>query len=222
MKDLTESQVAELLERMAAGDEHSLRVLYRAYGRQVYAFALNTLRDPHEAEQVLIDTMFEMWRRATRFNHACRFTTWLLGIARNKAMHVLRARAPVHDDLADVEARLACEDGDPYLAAWERQRRERLMHSLEELPQAQRECLRLALHDGLSLVEIARIQDCPANTAKARLFRARRTVRASLARFLDSDGAWLAERQAARDETGGEPDPRWAGASACLQEAALA
>jgi RNA polymerase sigma-70 factor (ECF subfamily) len=222
VKDLTESQVAELLERMAAGDEHSLRVLYRAYGRRVYAFALNTLRDPHEAEQVLIDTMFEVWRQATRFNRACRFTTWLLGIARNKALHVLRARTPVHDDLADVEARLACEDGDPYLAAWERQRRERLMHSLEELPQAQRECLRLALLDGLSLVEIARIQHCPANTAKARLFRARRTVHASLARFLDSDGAWLAERQAARDETGGEPDPRWAGASACLQEAALA
>jgi RNA polymerase sigma-70 factor (ECF subfamily) len=84
MKDLTESQVAELLERMAAGDERSLRVLYRAYGRRVYAFALNTLRDPHEAEQVLIDTMFEVWRQATRFNHACRFTTWLLGIARNK------------------------------------------------------------------------------------------------------------------------------------------
>ena len=41
--------------------------------------------------------------------------------------------------------------------------------------------------------------------------------------YLTADGAaWLAERQAARDETGGEPDPRWAGASACLQEAALA
>jgi RNA polymerase sigma-70 factor (ECF subfamily) len=222
MRDLTELQVAELLERMAAGDERSLCVLYRAYGRRVYAFALNTLRDPHEAEQVVIDTMFEVWRQATRFNHACRFTTWLLGIARNKALHVLRARSPEHDDLDEVEARLACEDGDPYRAAWERQRRERLMLSLEELPQAQRECLRLALHDGLSLIEIARIQDCPANTVKTRLFRARQAVRSSFARFLDSDGAWLAEREAPREETRGEPDPRWAGTSACLQEAALA
>lgn len=222
MTDLTESQVGELLARMAAGDERGLCAVYRAYGRCVYAFALNMLRDSHEAEQVVIDTMFEVWRQAARFNHTSRFTTWLLGIARNKALHVLRARSPEHDDLDQVETHLVCEEADPYRAAWERQRRERLLFSLEQLPQAQRECLRLALHEGLSLMEIARIQACPPNTVKARLFRARQQVRASLARFLDSNGSWTARREAAPRETRGEPDPRWAGASACPQEAALA
>jgi RNA polymerase sigma-70 factor (ECF subfamily) len=220
MREMTELQVAELLERMAAGDEASLCVLYRAYGRRVYAFALNTLRDPHEAEQVVVDTMFEVWRQATRFNRTCRFTTWLLGIARNKALHVMRARMPEHAGLDDVEACLVCDDSDPYRAAVERQRRERLMLSLEELPPPQRECLRLALHEGLSLVEIARIQECPQNTVKTRLLKARQKVRASLARFLDADGAWLDEREARRDEVSIEPDPRWAGTAACLPEAA--
>ncbi len=222
MRELTELQVAELLERMAGGDEASLCVLYRAYGRRVYAFALNTLRDPHEAEQVVVDTMFEVWRQATRFNRTCRFTTWLLGIARNKALHVMRARMPEHEGLDDVEACLVRDDSDPYRAAVERQRRERLMLSVEELPPPQRECLRLALHEGLSLVEIARIQDCPQNTVKTRLLKARQKVRASLARFLDGEGGWLDEREARRDDVGSEPDPRWAGTSACLTEAAAA
>ena len=222
MRELTEAQVAELLEHMAAGDEASLCVLYRAYGRRVYAFALNSLRDPHEAEQVVVDTMFEVWRQATRFNRTCRFTTWLLGIARNKALHLLRARMPEHEPLEEIEARLACDEGDPYRAAMERQRRERLMLSLEELPPVQRECLRLALHEGLSLVEIARIQDCPENTAKTRLLKARQKVRASFARFLEGDGAWVGEREGRRDEARGEPDPRWAGSTACLPEAAAA
>lgn len=222
MRELTELQVAELLERMAGGDEASLCVLYRAYGRRVYAFALNTLRDSHEAEQVVVDTMFEVWRQATRFNRTCRFTTWLLGIARNKALHVMRARMPEHEGLDDVEACLVCDDSDPYREAVERQRRERLMLSLEELPQAQRECLRLALHEGLSLVEIARIQDCPQNTVKTRLLKARQKVRASLTRFLDGDGGWLDEREARHDGAGIEPDPRWAVATACLPEAAAA
>ncbi len=222
MRDLTELQVAELLERMAAGEEASLCVLYRAYGRRVYAFALNTLRDPHEAEQVVIDTMFEVWRQATRFNRTCRFTTWLLGIARNKALHLMRARMPEHAGLDAVEASLACEQPDPYQAAVERQRRERLLRSLEELPYLQRECLRLVLHEGLSLGEIARIQDCPPNTVKTRLLKARQNVRASLGRFLDGDGGWLDQRAACSDDTGIEPDPRWAGASACMAEAAAA
>jgi RNA polymerase sigma-70 factor (ECF subfamily) len=222
MRELTEAQVADLLEHMAAGDEASLCVLYRAYGRRVYAFALNSLRDPHEAEQVVVDTMFEVWRQATRFNRTCRFTTWLLGIARNKALHVLRARWPEHEPLEEIEARLASEAGDPYQAAVERQRFEQLVHSLEALPAVQRECLRLALHEGLSLVEIARIQDCPQNTAKTRLLKARQNVRASLTRFLEGDGTWLEVHEARRDDAPVEPDPRWAGVTACFPEAAVA
>jgi RNA polymerase sigma-70 factor (ECF subfamily) len=223
MKDLTEGQVAELLECIAAGDEQSLCVLYRAYGRRVYAFALNTLRDAHDAEQVVVDTMFEVWRQAERFNRTCRFTTWLLGIARNKALHALRARAPAHDGLEAIQERLASKDADPYHALLERQRWERLLLSLDDLPQPQRECLRLAVHDGLSLAEIARIQACPENTVKTRLFKARRKLRARLARFLDGDGAWLTEREAARDDLMSvEPDRRWAGATVYVPEAAAA
>jgi RNA polymerase sigma-70 factor (ECF subfamily) len=222
MRELTELKVAELLERVAAGHQDSLCVLYRAYGRRVYAFAMSSLRDPHEAEQVVVDTMFEVWRQATRFDRTCRFSTWLLGIARNKALHVMRARLPEHEGLDSAEARLVRDEGDPYRAAVERQRRERLIRSLEALPATQRECLRLALHEGLSMGEIARIQACPQNTAKTRLLTAKQKVRASFARFLEADDARRDQREGRREGRPIEPDPRWTGATSRTQDTAAA
>jgi len=183
MKACNEQLAADLVARVVDGDERSFSELYRVYGRRVYAFALRSLRDPHEAEQVVIDTMYEVWRSADRFNHACRFTTWLLGIARNKALHVLRARRHPHDDL-DAAADIASpEHDDPYRMVAERQRRDCVLLGYEALPLEQRQCLQLSLVDGLSLAEIARLQDCPENTVKSRLFKARRKLRRELERF---------------------------------------
>jgi RNA polymerase sigma-70 factor (ECF subfamily) len=187
MRACNEQLAADLVARVVGGDERSFDELYRIYGRRVYAFALRSLRDPHEAEQVVIDTMYEVWRRADSFNHACRFTTWLLGIARNKALHVLRARRPGHDDL-DAAAELpAPAHEDPYHMVSDRQRRDCLLLGFEALPFEQQQCVQYALVDGLSLSEIARLQDCPENTVKSRLFKARRKLRRSLEEF-DGEG----------------------------------
>ena len=201
MGDLTESQIAELLDRVQEGDDRSLCVLYRAFSRRVYGFAMTALRDPQDSEQVVIDTMYEVWRQAHRFNRECRFSTWLLGIARNKILHVLRDRKPQHEDLDEVTDTLPCEDGDPYRAVAERQHHDTILGCLRELPDSQQECLRLVLCEGLSLSEIARIQGCPENTVKTRLFKARRRLRGSLARLLgDEVGVRrVTARAAARD-----------------------
>jgi len=187
MKSCNEQLAADLVARVVTGDERSFGELYRVFGRRVYAFALRSLRDPHDAEQVVIDTMYEVWRRADRFNHTCRFTTWLLGIARNKALHVLRARRQSFEDL-DAAAEVASpEHDDPYRMVAERQRRDRVLYGYSQLPAEQRECLHLALVDGLSLAEIAQLQNCPENTVKSRLFKARRKLRRHLELF-ESEG----------------------------------
>ncbi len=183
MKACNEQLAADLVARVIGRDERSFSELYRVYGRRVYAFALRSLRDPHEAEQVVIDTMYEVWRSADRFNHACRFTTWLLGIARNKALHVLRSRRHSHDDLDAVAEMASPEHDDPFHMVAERQRRDCVLLGYEALPLEQRQCLQLSLVDGLSLAEIARLQDCPENTVKSRLFKARRKLRRELELF---------------------------------------
>jgi RNA polymerase sigma-70 factor (ECF subfamily) len=183
MKACNEQLAADLVARVVGGDERSFSEIYRIYGRRVYAFALRSLRDPHEAEQVVIDTMYEVWRRADRFNHACRFTTWLLGIARNKTLHVLRARRAPHDDLDEAVDIASPDHDDPYRMVVERQRRDCVLLGYEALPLEQRQCLQLSLVEGLTLVEIARLQDCPENTVKSRLFKARRKLRRELEQF---------------------------------------
>lgn len=185
---LTEKEVASLIANIVSGDERSLCKVYHAYSRRVYAYALRSLNDANDAEQVVIDTMYEVWRQAHRFNFTCRFSTWILGIARNKILHVLRARRNDHEDIENFDNVLAAEGGDPYESVVNREHRDSLIYCLGQLPVEQRECLRLSLGEGLSLGEIAKVQGCPENTVKSRLFKARRRVKAELAVMLSVEG----------------------------------
>jgi RNA polymerase sigma-70 factor (ECF subfamily) len=180
MITLSEQRIGELLDRMQAGDEHSLTELYRNFGRRVYAFALNGLRDAREAEQVVVDTMYEVWRQAHRFNRQCRFSTWVLGIARNKMLHALRARRPCHEDLDSVADALEAEDCDPFALVAQRETRKQMLRCLFQLPEEQRECVRMVFYHGMSLAEVAQVQGCPENTVKTRLFKARQRLKGIL------------------------------------------
>src|SRR2546422_1029032 len=88
--DLSNEQVFALLRELGAGKESAMRVLYRAYSRTIYAFALTRLRDAADAEEVVVDTMHEVWRHPDRFRGESKFSTWLLGIARQKLKNCLR------------------------------------------------------------------------------------------------------------------------------------
>lgn len=186
---LSEKDVAHLVASIVKGDERSLCKVYHAYSRRVYAYALRSLNDSNDAEQVVIDTMYEVWRQAHRFNFTCRFSTWILGIARNKILHVLRARRNDHEDIDNFDNVLAAEGGDPFQFVADREHRDSLLHCLGQLPIEQRECLRLSLGEGLSLGEIAKVQGCPENTVKSRLFKARRRVKSEMATLLSGESS---------------------------------
>lgn len=163
-----------------------MRDLYATFSRRIYAFALNQLRNPDDAEDVVIDTMYEVWRRPRGFKGSSKFSTWLLGVARHKILDVLRARKLDHLDiegegLADT---LASDLPGAFDLLAERQRRESVIACMEKLPSPQRECLHLVFYEGLSLAEIAHIQTCPENTVKTRLFHARLRIRDCLQALL--------------------------------------
>jgi RNA polymerase sigma-70 factor (ECF subfamily) len=193
MSELSEQEVWVLLDAVIAGDEHSLSTLYQCFSRRIYAFAMRPLRDPHEAEQVVIDTMYEVWRQATRFDRKCRFTTWVLGIARNKVLHVLRDRLPRYEDLMAVQDSLASDEDDPATQVALQQQRAHLDACVSRLPALQRECLELVLRQDLGLAEIAQRQSCPENTVKTRLFKARNRLRRQLGQLLGAHSAGRAD-----------------------------
>jgi len=173
-------QVSALLQRMSKGDEAALRELYLAYSRTIYAFALRRLRDPAEAEEIVVDTMHEVWRHPGRFRGDSKFSTWLLGIARFKLLSLIRSREPEHEEIAELEETLDSGEEGSFEILAQKERREAVRRCMDRLPPEQRECLHLVFYEGYELAEVAAVLGCPENTVKTRLFHARRKLKNSL------------------------------------------
>jgi RNA polymerase sigma-70 factor, ECF subfamily len=189
---MDDAKAKELLSRIARQDEAAFETIYRAFSARVFAYALNMLKEPYRAEEVLVDTMHEVWRGAARFRGDSLFSTWLIGIARNKALLVNRGRRAdeFHDDLDDVaenEADELAPEGFAELAA--KQRREGVQACMRKLSQEHRECLHLVFYEGHSLADVAHIQRVPENTVKTRLYHARQRIRNCLRLLIEREGA---------------------------------
>ena len=85
---------AELLDRMRDGDESALEALYARYGGLVYTLALRIVGDPELAREVLQDTFLRSWDGSEAYDsERGRVPWWLMGIARNRAIDLLRSRS---------------------------------------------------------------------------------------------------------------------------------
>src|SRR5512146_3086771 len=90
---LLQGSDADLIQRMAAGDEVALRRLYAAYGQRMFAFALRLAGDPASAEEAVQESLVAAWQGAKRFRAGGRAPTRLLGIVHHKALNQLRRQA---------------------------------------------------------------------------------------------------------------------------------
>jgi RNA polymerase sigma-70 factor (ECF subfamily) len=181
------TQEIQLIQRMAAGDENALGELYDRWRNIVFALAARIVGDARDAEEVLEDAFWQAWRQAPRYD-ASRGTvgTWLLTIARSRALDRVRAqsrRLPV-DERLDAESELEPErdSGEPLERADER----RIVRvALDELPKEQRQTLELAYFEGLSQSEIAKRTGEPLGTIKTRMRLALRKMRERLSVLRD-------------------------------------
>lgn len=183
-------RVSQLLERIGRQDEAAFRELYKAFSRKVFAYVLNMIHDHGRAEEILVDTMYEVWRSPTRFRGDSQFGTWLIGIARNKALMVYRARRPdeAHDDLDDIADTEAADTPDGFAELAAKQRSEGVQVCMGKLSDEHRECMHLVFFEGLSLAEVAAVQRCPENTVKTRLFHARQKIKNCLRLLMEREG----------------------------------
>lgn len=178
----------ELLRRVAERDQEAFAALHRALARRVFAFAMRTLRDEGRAEEIVVDTLFEVWKHPERYDGTSLLSTWVLGIARNKTLTLqrsLRANEPLSDDIVDT---LASGDPGAFEAIAEGQREAGVRRCMEKLSAPHRECMHLVFYEGLALADVAGIQNCPENTVKTRLFHARKNIEHCLRRLLEREG----------------------------------
>jgi RNA polymerase sigma-70 factor (ECF subfamily) len=183
-------EVLRLLERIGQRDEAAFRELYRGFSRRLYAYVLRQLSDPAQAEEIVADTLYEVWRQPARFRGDSQFSTWLIGIARNKVLMAFRSRKPdqQHEDIADVAETLAADDPSAFELLAQQQRHEGVRHCMERLSEDHRECIHLVFYEGLSLAEVASLQACPEGTVKTRLFHARNKLKTCLKLLLQREG----------------------------------
>jgi RNA polymerase sigma-70 factor, ECF subfamily len=184
-----------LLGSIAKGDKTAFERFYRAYNRSVYAFLLNQLQNPVDAEEVASETLFDVWRGAGSFNGKSQVRTWVFGIARNKMLMRFRSRGGIHEDINDHTEALISGDLCPIDVIANSERKAKVRKCMERLSPSHRECLHLVFFESYSLSEVSEHQQIPSGTVKTRLHHARLKIKNCLASLLrDEDPSHLQAR----------------------------
>jgi RNA polymerase sigma factor (sigma-70 family) len=161
-----------LLAGLAAGDADAATAFIRRFQARVYGLVLTIVRDEGTAEDVAQETFVRAWNHARTYDpRRGRVTTWLLTIARNLAIDVVRMKTaePLDPDLLANRLQRAGIAGSPADEGTPPDERERIRHALGELPAEQRRALLLAVYLGRTAKEIGELEGIPLGTAKTRI-----------------------------------------------------
>ena len=164
-----------LIRRIANGDQLAMRTLFARHRLAVYRWLLRLVDDEALADDLLSDVFLDVWRKASSFERRSLVSTWLLAIARHKALSARRRRTDVelNNDLASTVADPA---DSPELVLERKNREELLRHSLARLSPEHGEVIDLTYYHGKSIKEIADIIGINEATVKSRTFYARKKL----------------------------------------------
>jgi RNA polymerase sigma-70 factor, ECF subfamily len=180
-----------LIRRMCDADETALGALYDRWMRSLYSLVVHLLKDPDEAEDVVEETFWQAWRKASSYEPSRgAVSTWLLTIGRRRALDRLRAKARRREDSLTREgwvlAEIPADTPDPLQTAEGAERRSHVVAALSELPEEQREVLELGYFRGLTQTEIAEATGQPLGTVKTRMRLAMQKLREPLSIYRES------------------------------------
>ncbi len=186
MTELNSHTDAQLLAGVVAKDRRCFEELYLRYRRRVLGYLVRMLGGREHAEEVLDDTMLVVWTDAERFDNRSKVSTWIFGIAHNKAMK-RRRRLVKHSAEVSTSREVLATRPDPARGMGPREIRWALDKALAALTPEHRAVVELTYFRDCSYLEVAEIVGCPVNTVKTRMFHARRRLREILPRLgLDS------------------------------------
>jgi RNA polymerase sigma-70 factor (ECF subfamily) len=180
---------AELVRRMRSKDERALGTFYDRWFPVVHGVVSRMLESPDDVEDVVEEAFWQAWRQAERFEvERGSVQTWLLTIARSRALDRLRARRRMREDplvdttasVADTSVPTPTAPSDPLADAEHAERSRIVRAALAGLPAEQREALELGYFGGLSQSEIAEQTGQPLGTIKTRMRLALQKLRERL------------------------------------------
>jgi RNA polymerase sigma-70 factor, ECF subfamily len=171
-----------LIAKIASGNRLAMQVLFARHHTRIYRFILRMAGEAATADALTSEVFLAVWRKAHRFERRSAVSTWLLAIARHKALAELRRRRdplPYGEDTATSDPQ-----DDPEVAFAAKCRREILRKCLNRLSREHREIVDLVYYHEKSVLEVAEIVGIPGNAVKTCMSDAR----GRLAQLLAADG----------------------------------
>ena len=172
MKSTLSASDEDLVGRIAKGNRLAMQVLYARHQARMHRFALRFVNSPAAAEDVINEVFLDVWRQAGKFEKRSAVSTWLLSIARFKALSSMR-RKP--EEELDDETAGAIEDtaDNPEVTVQKKNKGEMLRACLRKLSPEHREIIDLVYYHEQSVEDVARIVGIPESTVKTRMYYAR-------------------------------------------------
>jgi RNA polymerase sigma-70 factor, ECF subfamily len=179
-----------LVHLMADEDKRALKLLYLRHHDRVRRFVMRLTGDESTAEEVVNEVFLQAWRHAGEFEGRSQVATWLMSIARFKAISECRRRS---EPQLDERAAAVIEDPSdtPAISMDKRERSDILHKCLAKLTPLHREVISRIYYQGQKVEEVAQFTGAPINTIKTRMHHARLRM-AELLAEAGVDRAWVA------------------------------
>ncbi len=165
-----------LLKAIAAGDAKALERLYVRAETRVFRFLLRMVKSQAIAEELLNEVFLSVWQNAQRYEGRSEPMTWMLSIAHNKAISVLRKRTEVLGIAEEAGRNLEADEDAPDVAAQKQDKSAKIKACIAELSADHRAILDLVYYQDQSVAEAAEVLGIPEATVKTRMFYARKKL----------------------------------------------
>jgi RNA polymerase sigma-70 factor (ECF subfamily) len=177
---------AKLIEEIAVGNQAAMRTPYARHHLRVYHFIVRLGSDTDRAEDIVSEVFLTVWRQAGSFENRSQVSTWILSIARFKALTALGRRRETQLDEASTEM-VADASDTPEQTVLHTDRTAQLRKCIAQLSSDHREVIDLVYYHDKSVEEVAKVLHLPKNTVKTRMYYARRHLVRLLATHGDFD-----------------------------------
>jgi RNA polymerase sigma-70 factor (ECF subfamily) len=178
---LSPQELVWLLAAVAKGDRAAFERLYAATRAKLYGVVLRILRRHDLADEVMQETYLKIWNSAGQFDPALSSPiTWMVAIARNRAIDLVRKKTEVSIDEDPAVLEIAADSPDPLAKREMTEELRRLLACIGRLDEERRRLVLFAYYDGWSREQLAAKFDKPVNTVKTWLRRALIEIRECL------------------------------------------
>ena len=164
----SDDEERRLIAMLGGGDPVAIGLVEDRYGRLLIGFLSEALPDRASAEDVKQQVLLEIWRRGPEYDpERGGVLTWMMTIARSRAIDELRRRRPEPVDPTEIQADAGAAEPEVerMLERW------RLADLLDKIPREEAIALRLRFYDELAQTEIAERTGVPLGTVKTRMVR---------------------------------------------------